>query len=130
MRPAFCTATRNLVAAPRIISSVRSSGRSIPGMESEPRYSRAAFENASIAPASAAMPVKSATSPDGSGAPDGSGEEGPLEVLRARILIEGEIAAEAARDMKPKDIAALEEILLAIGEAADQSVRLAGDRQF
>jgi GntR family transcriptional regulator, transcriptional repressor for pyruvate dehydrogenase complex len=63
-------------------------------------------------------------------APDGSGEEGPLEVLRARILIEGEIAAEAARDMKPKDVAALEQILLAMGEAADQSVRLAGDRQF
>src|SRR5271163_2662901 len=35
---------------------------------------------------------------------DGSGEEGPLEVLRARMLIEGEIAAEAAKEMKVKDV--------------------------
>jgi len=64
-------------------------------------------------------------------APDGFGEEGPLEILRARILIEGEIAAEAAKEMKLKDVATLEGILLTMeSEGADQSVRLAGDRQF
>jgi DNA-binding FadR family transcriptional regulator len=62
---------------------------------------------------------------------DGSGEEGPLEVLRARLLIEGEIAAEAARDMKLKDVATLEGILLTMErEDTEQSVRLASDRQF
>src|SRR6478736_3902200 len=51
-----------------------------------------------------------------------SSDEGPLEVLRARSLIEGAIAAEAARDIKPKDVAALEQILLAMeGEAAERS---------
>src|ERR1700730_9738812 len=54
--------------------------------------------------------------------PDGYGEEGPLEILRARILIEGEVAAEAAEIMKPQDIAALEQILVAMkGEAADEA---------
>lgn len=62
---------------------------------------------------------------------DGSGAEGSLEVLRARLLIEGEIAAEAARDMKLKDVATLEGILLTMeGEETEQSVRLASDRQF
>jgi GntR family transcriptional regulator, transcriptional repressor for pyruvate dehydrogenase complex len=62
---------------------------------------------------------------------DGSGDEGPLEVLRARMLIEGEIAAEAAKEMKVKDVATLEGILLTMeGEEAEQSVRMAGDRQF
>ena len=64
-------------------------------------------------------------------APDSPGEEGPLEILRARILIEGEIAAEAAEIMKPKDIAALEQILSAMkGEAADEAARVDADRQF
>jgi GntR family transcriptional repressor for pyruvate dehydrogenase complex len=63
--------------------------------------------------------------------PDGWREEGPLEILRARSLIEGEIAAEAARDMKPKDVAALEQILLAMeGGTADQRDLLAADRRF
>ncbi|MBV9299595.1 MAG: FadR family transcriptional regulator [Verrucomicrobia bacterium] len=67
----------------------------------------------------------------GSAALDGFAEEGPLEVLRARSLIEGEIAAEAAKEMKLKDVATLEGILLTMeSEGADQSVRLAGDRQF
>ena len=66
-----------------------------------------------------------------SATPDGSGEEGPLEVLRARILIEGEIAAEAARDMTRKDIAALEQILVAMKDpAADERARVDADRQF
>jgi DNA-binding FadR family transcriptional regulator len=59
------------------------------------------------------------------------GDEGPLEVLRARSLIEGAIAAEAARDTKPKDVAALEQILLAMkADEADKPARLAADRQF
>jgi GntR family transcriptional regulator, transcriptional repressor for pyruvate dehydrogenase complex len=62
---------------------------------------------------------------------EGTGDEGPLEILRARILIEGEIAAEAAGIMKPKDIAALEQILVSMnGEAADEAARVDADRQF
>ena len=62
---------------------------------------------------------------------EGSRDEGPLEILRARILIEGEIAAEAAGIMKPKDIAALEQILVSMnGEAADEAARVDADRQF
>jgi DNA-binding FadR family transcriptional regulator len=64
-----------------------------------------------------------------SAAPEGSGEEGPLEILRARILIEGEIAAEAAEIMKPQEIAALEQILVAM-KVADEPARVDADRQF
>ena len=64
-------------------------------------------------------------------APGGSDEEGPLEILRARILIETEIAAEAAEIMKPQDVAALEQILTAMkAEAADEAARVDADRQF
>ncbi|HYY27602.1 MAG TPA: FadR/GntR family transcriptional regulator [Chthoniobacterales bacterium] len=59
-----------------------------------------------------------------SGGPD---DEGPLEIFRARILIEGEIAAEAAPLMKPKDIDALEQIL---DSMKDEAGRVEGDRQF
>ncbi len=69
------------------------------------------------------------TTPNG-GAPDCSGDEGPVEVLRARILIEGTIAEEAARRMEQKDIAALEQILLAMEGETTTSARLAADRQF
>jgi DNA-binding FadR family transcriptional regulator len=66
-----------------------------------------------------------------SAAPDCSADEGPLEVLRARSLIEGAIAAETAREMKPKDVAALDQILSAMGgEAANPQDRMAADRQF
>jgi DNA-binding FadR family transcriptional regulator len=62
---------------------------------------------------------------------DNTSEEGPLEVLRARRLIEGAVAAEAAREVKPKDIAALEEILLQMEfQATDELTRMATDRQF
>jgi GntR family transcriptional regulator, transcriptional repressor for pyruvate dehydrogenase complex len=62
---------------------------------------------------------------------DNTSEEGPLEVLRARSVIEGAIAAEAARDIKLKDIAALEEILLQMEyQATDELTRMAADRQF
>jgi DNA-binding FadR family transcriptional regulator len=63
--------------------------------------------------------------------PDASGDEGPLEILRARMVIEGEIAAVAAPIMEPKDIAALEQILVAMkSEAADEAARVDADRQF
>ena len=66
-----------------------------------------------------------------SATPDGLGDEGPLEILRARSFIEGAIAAEAARDIKPKDVAALEQFLLVLeGEAADEPARVIADRQF
>jgi len=62
---------------------------------------------------------------------DSTSEEGPLEVLRARRVIEGAVAAEAAREIKAKDIAALEEILLQMKfQAADELTRMAADRQF
>jgi DNA-binding FadR family transcriptional regulator len=64
-------------------------------------------------------------------APDDSGDEGPLEILRARMVIEGEIAAEAAPIMEPKDIAALEQILVGMkGAPADEAARAEADRQF
>ena len=63
--------------------------------------------------------------------PENLSEEGPLEVLRARSVIEGAIAAEAAKDIRPKDIAALEEILLQMEhQATDELTRMAADRQF
>src|SRR4029077_6603118 len=69
------------------------------------------------------------TTPNG-GAPDCSGDEGALEVLRGRSLLEGTIAAEAAPDMEQKDIAALEQILLAMEGEAAAPARMAADRQF
>lgn len=63
--------------------------------------------------------------------PGGADDEGPLEILRARIVIEGEIAAEAAAIMEPKDIAALEQILVAMkAPAQDEGTRVEADRQF
>ena len=70
------------------------------------------------------------TTPNGATA-DCSSAEGPLEILRARILLEGEIAAEAAGIMKPKDIAALEEILNSMKtKAGDEAALVGSDRQF
>jgi GntR family transcriptional regulator, transcriptional repressor for pyruvate dehydrogenase complex len=64
-------------------------------------------------------------------APDYSRSEGPLEVIRARSLIEGEIVAEAARRMKLKDIAALKQILLEMeGREADKTPCISADREF
>jgi GntR family transcriptional regulator, transcriptional repressor for pyruvate dehydrogenase complex len=64
-------------------------------------------------------------------APDCSDEEGPLEIMRARCLLEAEVAAEAARRMKPKDLAVLEELLLEMEQAtADASSCLDADRRF
>ena len=58
---------------------------------------------------------------------DGPGDEGPLEIFRARMLIEGEIAAEAAPLMKQQDIDALEQILTSM---KDEPGRVEADRQF
>jgi DNA-binding FadR family transcriptional regulator len=70
------------------------------------------------------------TAPNGAAA-DCSSAEGPLEILRARILLEGEIAAEAAGIMKPKDIGALEEILDSMKiKAGDEAARVDSDRRF
>jgi GntR family transcriptional repressor for pyruvate dehydrogenase complex len=69
------------------------------------------------------------TSPN-EGAPDCSGDEGPLEILRVRSLIEGAIAAEVAPDVEQKDITALEKILLAMEGETTATGRLAADRQF
>jgi GntR family transcriptional repressor for pyruvate dehydrogenase complex len=63
--------------------------------------------------------------------PGGGDDEGPLEILRARMVIEGEIAAEAAAIMEPKDIAALEQILVEMkARAHDEGARVEADRQF
>jgi GntR family transcriptional regulator, transcriptional repressor for pyruvate dehydrogenase complex len=64
------------------------------------------------------------------GAPDCSGDEGPLEVLRVRILLEGAVAAEVAPEMEQKDIRALEKILLEMKAQKTAPGRLAADRQF
>jgi DNA-binding FadR family transcriptional regulator len=64
------------------------------------------------------------------GAPDCSRDEGPLEVLRVRRLIEGTIAEETALSMEQKDIAALEQNLLAMERETKAPARLVVDRQF
>jgi DNA-binding FadR family transcriptional regulator len=69
------------------------------------------------------------TNPE-SGAQDCSGDQGPLEVLRVRSLIEGTIAEEVAKQMEQKDITALEQILLAMDGEATSATRLAADREF
>lgn len=57
-------------------------------------------------------------------------DEGPLEILHTRCLLEGEIAAEVAPAVRKKDIAALEQIVLQMEGATDASTRLTADRQF
>jgi DNA-binding FadR family transcriptional regulator len=69
------------------------------------------------------------TTPNG-GAPDCSDDQGPLEVLRVRSLIEGAIAAQAAHDMEQKDIAELEQIRLAMEAETTAPARVAADRRF
>jgi GntR family transcriptional regulator, transcriptional repressor for pyruvate dehydrogenase complex len=69
------------------------------------------------------------TTPE-SGAQDCSGDEGPLEVLRVRSLIEGTIAEQVAKEIEQKDIAALQQILVAMEREATAQGRLAADRQF
>jgi GntR family transcriptional regulator, transcriptional repressor for pyruvate dehydrogenase complex len=63
--------------------------------------------------------------------PDNLGGEGPLEIIRARCLIEAEIAAEAAPHVKSKDLTMLEQLLREMENgAADAATRLAADRRF
>jgi DNA-binding FadR family transcriptional regulator len=54
--------------------------------------------------------------------------EGPLEIMRARIAIEGETAAMAARQMHDADIRELEKILKTMDPS--QGSNLAADRAF
>jgi DNA-binding FadR family transcriptional regulator len=62
-------------------------------------------------------------------APDG--EWGPLELIRARGLIEGEVAAQAAQLATRKQIAAIEDTLAAMEtDAAAGNVPLESDRAF
>ncbi len=61
---------------------------------------------------------------------DCAGEEGPLEILRARRVVEGEIAAEIAPLMKQKEIAELEKILNRMEMANDTEAKLMADRDF
>ena len=57
--------------------------------------------------------------------------EGPLEILRARSLIEGEIAAEATSLITANEIASLERILLAMeAPASPPRSLLLSDREF
>jgi DNA-binding FadR family transcriptional regulator len=65
-----------------------------------------------------------------SGAQDCSGDEGPLEVLRVRSLIEGSIAEEVAKQMEQKDVAALEQILVSMKGESASAGRLVADREF
>jgi DNA-binding FadR family transcriptional regulator len=69
------------------------------------------------------------TTPE-SGAQDCSGDEGPLEVLRVRSLIEGSIAEEVAKLIEQKDIAALERILVIMGNEPTSAGRQSADREF
>lgn len=67
-------------------------------------------------------PTRSAT--------NGSGDEGPLEIMRARRLIEAEIAAEVAPRIKSRDLAALEQILSEMEKAVDRAALLDADCRF
>src|SRR6202042_2608121 len=69
------------------------------------------------------------TTPE-SGAQDCSGDEGPLEVLRVRSLIEGSVAEEVAKLIEQKDIAALERILVTMDNEATSAGRQSADREF
>jgi GntR family transcriptional regulator, transcriptional repressor for pyruvate dehydrogenase complex len=65
--------------------------------------------------------------------PDYSRSEGPIEIIRARKVIEGEIAAEAAAHIRQKDVAVLGRSLLELERAAvapDPSSCISADRSF
>lgn len=58
-------------------------------------------------------------------------DPGPLELLQARMLIEGEIAALAATNASAKDIAAIKEtIVWMVGENTGNATTQEGDRHF
>lgn len=65
------------------------------------------------------------------GPPASTPEWGPLELIRARRVVEGEIAALAARLHKRRDIAALDNAIATMRELAARAVMpLEGDRAF
>nr|WP_315427171.1 FadR/GntR family transcriptional regulator [uncultured Albidiferax sp.] len=70
-------------------------------------------------------------SPRSKGTAVAAGEWGPLELIRARRVIEGETAALAASLAQPEHIHAMEQALLTMqAEAAQGSAPLDGDRAF
>jgi len=74
--------------------------------------------------------VRSAAAPAPSAAAAATGE-GPLETIRARQLIEAELAAHAARQMKKAQIAGLREaVMLMEQEVAAGQMPTRGDRLF
>jgi DNA-binding FadR family transcriptional regulator len=62
--------------------------------------------------------------------PDCSADEGSLEILRARSLIEGAIAEEVARGVEKQDIAELEQILFRMEGGTTAPAHAAADREF
>lgn len=63
--------------------------------------------------------------------PAPSSEWGPLELIRARRVVEGETAAIAAAQRKRRDLEAMQDAIDAMGRDADQGVMpLDGDRAF
>lgn len=68
---------------------------------------------------------------DGAGIHVPPAEWGPLELIRARRVIEGEIASLAARQAKRKHIGAIAQAIASMQEDADRGIApLAGDRAF
>jgi DNA-binding FadR family transcriptional regulator len=66
-------------------------------------------------------------------APDYSHTEGPLEIMRARKVVEGEIAAEAAAHIRQKDIAVLRRMLSELEKASaapEPTLCIFADRSF
>lgn len=62
---------------------------------------------------------------------DLSGEEGPLELIRARSMIEGEVAATAARKGRKANFDAIEEAIEMMAAEADAGIKPIGaDRLF
>ncbi|HUG57709.1 MAG TPA: FadR/GntR family transcriptional regulator [Candidimonas sp.] len=63
--------------------------------------------------------------------PDLSGEEGPLELIRARILLEGEVAATAAKSARKRHFDAIEEAIDMMEADARAGIKpLEADRLF
>lgn len=71
------------------------------------------------------------TPPEGAGHPGGDTGPGPFELLAARRLVEGEIAALAAKNATPADAAALRASVERLeAKVSDFSAREAEDRDF
>ncbi len=71
------------------------------------------------------------TAPAAQGASEGEAGPGPFELLSARSLVEGEIAALAAREAKPDDLEALDQAIARMVEHnEDFAIREDSDREF